>query len=126
MEAFPMILTMPGGGNSRPTSTGGPGHRSDEAPAMTSIHLPFDIIRLDSDADHLSAVECPTCRGTLSLHQPDQALPDRLVAACHGCRGWLLIDVTEAIIVRLPDWREVQDAWAAPTGPPESDPRSGH
>jgi hypothetical protein len=83
------------------------------------------IARLDSDLDHISAVECPICRGTLSLQQPDEASPDRLLAVCQGCQGWLLIDLTEAIIIRLPDRGTVRAARAASTGPPEGDPPFG-
>jgi hypothetical protein len=86
--------------------------------------MSIEIVRLDSDLDHISAVECPICRGTLSLQQPDEASPDQLLAVCQGCHGWLLIDVMEAIIVRLPDRRAVRDARAASTSPPEGDPQS--
>ena len=89
---------------------------------MTSIRLAFDVVPLDSDADELLAVACPICGETLSLHQPDEASPDRLVATCPGCQGWFLIDLTEAIMIRLPDRRAVRDAWSASTGPRDSDP----
>jgi hypothetical protein len=89
---------------------------------MTSIRLSCDVIRFDSDVDHLSAIECPGCRGALALHQPDEAAPDLLLADCQGCHGWLIIDVTEGIIVRLPDRPARREARAALAGPTGSDP----
>ena len=83
---------------------------------MTSIRLALDIVPLDSEADGLRALACPISGETLALHQPDEASPDRLVATCPGCQGWFLIDLTEAIMIRLPDRRAVRDARSASTG----------
>jgi hypothetical protein len=121
MGGSDMILRLAADGDSRPTSTGGPGYRSVPVAARTSIRLALDLIRLDSGATRLRSVECPTCGGTLSLHQPDEVSPDRLLAVCEGCQSWLLIDVAEAIMVRLPDRRTIRDARAASMGPAESE-----
>jgi hypothetical protein len=76
----------------------------------TSLGLAADAIRWDSDVDRLSADGCPDCGGTLTLHQPDQESPDLLLAACQECRGWLLIDTNEGIIVRFPVQRLLREA----------------
>ena len=89
---------------------------------MTAIRLAFDVVPLDPDADEFLAVACPICGETLSFYQPDEASPDRLIATCPGCQGWHLVDLTEAIMIRLPDRRAVRDAWSASIGSPESDP----
>ena len=108
-----MTTSTAGGGDVRPTSASGPGHRRDEAPSRTSIRLAVDVIRWDSDVDRLSAVGCPNCRGTLTLHQPDEASPELLLAACGGCRGWLLMDVLEGIMIGLPGRQALREARAA-------------
>ena len=119
MGASEMNLPLAADGDSQPTWTGGPSSRSAPVAATTSIRLALDVIRLDSGATRLRGAECPTCGGTLSLHQPDEVSPDRLLAVCEGCQGWLLIDVVEAIMVRLPDRRTIRDARAASMGPAE-------
>ena len=111
-----MTLTTGGDGRLRPASASGPGGRPDEVSLLTSLGLAADAIRWDSDVDRLSAVGCPDCGGTLALHQPDQASPDLLLAACRECRCWLLIDTNEGIIVRFPvkeAMREAREALAA-------------
>ena len=46
---------------------------------------------------------CPNCAEGLTLHQPDEELPDRLLGTCDGCKTWVLvrgetlIDVTHLI-----------------------------
>ena len=81
-----------------------------DTPIMTPIHLASEVIGPDADIDHLSVVPCPSCRIALTIHQPDEAWPERLLATCQRCQGWLLIDVEEMVIVRLPDRRAVRAA----------------
>lgn len=103
-------------GRLRPASVSGPGRRPDEVSLPTSPGLAAVAIRWDSDVDRLSADGCPDCGGILTLHQPDQASPDLLLAACRECRCWLLIDTNEGIIVRFPVQgvlREAREALAA-------------
>lgn len=35
---------------------------------------------------------CPRCDSNLSLHQPDEDLPDRLLATCDFCKAWYWTD----------------------------------
>ena len=35
---------------------------------------------------------CPQCGEGLTLHQPDEALPDRLLGTCDECKGWFLLN----------------------------------
>jgi hypothetical protein len=111
-----MTLTKGGDGRLRPASATGPGRRPVEVPSLTSLGLAADAIRWDPDVARLSAFGCPDCCNTLMLHQPDQAAPDLLLAACRECRCWLLIDIVEGVIVRFPvqeAMREARDALAA-------------
>ena len=33
-----------------------------------------------------------TCKGRLSLHQPDPDVPGRLLATCNDCKSWYLVN----------------------------------
>ena len=33
---------------------------------------------------------CPSCENSLTLHQPDPDLPDRILATCDECKSWFL------------------------------------
>ena len=37
---------------------------------------------------------CPRCEFSLTLHQPDPELPERLLATCDECKAWFLTDST--------------------------------
>jgi uncharacterized protein YbaR (Trm112 family) len=63
----------------------------------------MDVFRLRSDVMDLSAVVCPDCRDLLTIHQPDERLPDRLIGICDGCPSWFLIELNAATMLRLPD-----------------------
>ena len=46
---------------------------------------------------------CPRCEYSLSLHQPDSDLPDRLLATCGDCRSWFLTDSDGLVLIPLPE-----------------------
>jgi len=62
---------------------------------------------LAGDPHGLDAIACLRCGSLLEVHQPDAALPDRMVATCEACRAWHLLDRTPdagpAVLVLLPD-----------------------
>ena len=89
---------------------------------MSSSRRACDVIPLGAAGDDLGALACPGCRGALSLLQPDQAAPDRLLAVCADCRGWLLIDRTAGALVRLPDGQALREAMETPDAPTDNDP----
>lgn len=70
---------------------------------MTSIILWMDLFGVESGVDDLSAVVCPDCCRPLTLHQPDERLPDRLIGTCDTCPSWFLIETASARIARLPE-----------------------
>lgn len=45
---------------------------------------------------------CPQCGKGLSIHQPDEELPDRLLATCDHCKSWFLVNGEGLIPVTLP------------------------
>ena len=46
----------------------------------------------DESTDSQVEICCPTCEFSLTLHQPDPDLPDRLLATCDDCKSWFLTD----------------------------------
>lgn len=69
---------------------------------MTSIMLSLELFGLEPGAEDVSAVVCPHCGGSLTILQPDERLPDRLMGTCDTCPSWFLIEMASATMVRLP------------------------
>jgi hypothetical protein len=42
---------------------------------------------------------CPRCEYSLTLHQPDFGLPDRLLATCDECKSWFLANSDGTLLV---------------------------
>jgi hypothetical protein len=42
---------------------------------------------------------CPRCEFSLTFHQPDPDLPDRLLATCDECKSWFLANNDGTILV---------------------------
>jgi hypothetical protein len=45
---------------------------------------------------------CPRCESSLSMHQPDSDLSDRLLATCDECKAWFLANADATILVPIP------------------------
>jgi hypothetical protein len=45
---------------------------------------------------------CPDCECSLTLHQPDSDLPDRLLATCDECKAWFLATSDGDILIPVP------------------------
>ena len=45
---------------------------------------------------------CPRCESSLSMHQPDPDLPDRLLATCDECKSWFLANSDATTLVPIP------------------------
>lgn len=50
---------------------------------------------------------CPRCEYSLTLHQPDAELPDRLLATCDDCKAWFLADSDGVVLIPIPDMKNV-------------------
>lgn len=48
---------------------------------------------------------CPHCGSDLSLCQPDEARPDRLLGSCPGCEAWYVVDGHQHVLVEVPLWQ---------------------
>lgn len=45
-----------------------------------------------SPCDGHARPDCPVCDSALTLHQPDEAMPERLLAICPTCKSWFVLD----------------------------------
>src|SRR5215831_3941629 len=77
---------------------------------MISFSLALHLIHSNPVADDAAGMACPRCHAYLSIHQPDQELPDRLLGTCEDCRSWFLINAASGVIVRLPSEEELERA----------------
>src|SRR5262249_37198314 len=77
---------------------------------MISISLTVDRFQPVPVAEHATAMACPRCHACLLIHQPDQHLPDRLLATCDECRTWFLIHAAVGVILRLPNEEDLEGA----------------
>ncbi len=70
-------------------------------PVEASVSLAIAHVRTRCDDIH--HFMCIACNGSLGLHQPDPAFPDRLLGVCTGCQRWHILDLIpdkdDAVIV---------------------------
>ncbi len=85
---------------------------------MTSIHLTLDFIRIPGERGGRSRLRCPLCTEVLTLHQPDEQSPDRLLGTCTECDTWFVLDAAAGFLVRLPAVEDLQAAWGVIHPPP--------
>jgi len=73
-------------------------------PMQVSVELTARVIDLEA-VD--SAPCCPDCDQALNLHQPDERLPDQLLATCDSCFRWYSLfelsdNASEVLMLELP------------------------
>ncbi len=59
------------------------------------------------DREGILSTNCPRCGAELVFHQPDDELPERLLATCSLCKSWFLADsdreslrlITESLVI---------------------------
>jgi hypothetical protein len=44
---------------------------------------------------------CPNCESSLTLHQPDPELPERLLATCDDCKSWYVTGPPGRELIRV-------------------------
>jgi hypothetical protein len=62
------------------------------------------IFKLENDEHtdtEMLTVCCPRCENTLTLHQPDEELVDRLLATCDDCKSWFLTNTNASILTPI-------------------------
>ena len=63
----------------------------------------------DEFAAGQAMVCCPHCECSLTLHQPDPELPNRLLATCDECKSWFLSDSDGVALVAIPECPDNQE-----------------
>lgn len=75
------------------------------APQHVDVRVP--VVGLTLDGDSLTELDCLSCGEPLTIHQPDDGFPDRMLGTCSCCRNWYLWDfdgdANYAVMVSLPD-----------------------
>lgn len=87
-------------------------HRS---PMKTTLELTTRMIDLQAED---SAPCCPLCEQLLNLHQPDESLPNQLLATCDSCLRWYSLfgigeDSNQFLMLDLPDKSMIDKAYPA-------------
>lgn len=70
---------------------------------MTTIRSHISTNPSESEGEDYTSVHCPSCAEKLSIHQPDERLPERLLGTCRTCLAWFLLDGNGAITFHLPE-----------------------
>ena len=84
-------------------------------PDRTAVRVTanLDVLRFPVPSKIPAGVTCLNCSARLVLHQPDEDAPERLLGVCAGCRHWFLLDLlpdlTEGVMVRLPDIQVIRE-----------------
>lgn len=86
-----------------------PGHHS---PMKATLELTARMIDLQAED---AAPCCPLCDQLLNLHQPDESLPDQLLATCDSCLRWYCLfgtgeDSNQFLMLDLPDKSMIEEA----------------
>ncbi len=58
---------------------------------------------------------CPHCEQLLNLHQPDESLPNQLLATCHSCLRWYSLfgigeESNQFLMLDLPEKSMIEEA----------------
>jgi hypothetical protein len=77
-----------------------------------TMELTARVIDLEAED---TAPCCPRCEQLLNLHQPDESLPDRLLATCDSCLRWYSLfgigaEPSQFLMLDLPDKSMIDEA----------------
>lgn len=82
------------------------------------VDVRVPVLGLALDGTPLTEIECLNCGELLTVHQPENGFPDRMLGTCESCHNWYLWDFhpdgDHAVMVALPDRGFFRDAIAAP------------
>src|SRR4051794_13177290 len=69
-------------------------HEGDSMARFTAHHVDVrvSVIGLALDDTPLTEFECLSCGHPLSVHQPENGFPERLLGTCESCHNWYLWD----------------------------------
>jgi hypothetical protein len=83
-------------------------------PSLMKATMELTARMIDLEAED-TAPCCPHCEQMLNLHQPDENLPNQLLATCDSCHRWYSLfevgdDASEFLMLDLPDRSMVEEA----------------
>ena len=89
-----------------------PARSRHPGPMKTMLELTAHMIDLAAD-DTVPC--CPHCEQLLDLHQPDESLPNQLLATCHSCLRWYSLfrigeNSNQFLMLDLPDKSMIEEA----------------
>jgi len=89
-----------------------PAHLRLPGPMKATIELTARVIDLEAED---TAPCCPLCEQLLNLHQPDENLPDQLLATCDSCPRWYSLfgieeNPSRFLMLDLPDKSMIDEA----------------
>jgi hypothetical protein len=81
-------------------------------PTKAMMELTARVIDLEAKD---TAPCCPLCEQVLNLHQPDESLPNQLLATCDSCLRWYSLfgigeNPSRFLMLYLPDRSMIEEA----------------
>ena len=81
-------------------------------PRKATMELTARVIDLEAE---YTAPCCPLCEQLLNLHQPDESLPNQLLATCDSCLRWYSLfgigeNPSQFLMLDLPDKSMIEEA----------------
>ena len=89
-----------------------PGRSRHPGPMKATLELTARVIDLEAED---TTPYCPLCEQLLNLHQPDESLPNQLLATCDSCLRWYSLfgigeDSNQFFMLDLPDKSMIEEA----------------
>jgi hypothetical protein len=89
-----------------------PARSRHPGPMKTMLELTARMIDLAADD---TVPRCPHCEQLLNLHQPDESLPNQLLATCDSCLRWYSLfgigeNSNQFLMLDLPDKSMIEEA----------------
>jgi len=83
-------------------------------PRLMKATMELTARMIDLEAED-SASCCPHCEQLLNLHQPDESLPNQLLATCDSCLRWYSLfgigeNQSQFLMLELPDKAMIERA----------------
>ena len=81
-------------------------------PMKATMELTARVIHLEIED---TTPCCPLCEQLLNLHQPDESLPNQLLATCNSCARWYTLfgfgeNPSQFLMLDLPDKSMIEEA----------------
>jgi hypothetical protein len=82
-----------------------------------AVSVSLSVSRFTFRPTRIAQVRCTDCHTPLTVHQPDEGQPSRLLGTCSGCGHWYLMDCAqghdESVMAQLPDGDSLRDVAAS-------------